>query len=147
MPDEQFVDGRGFRRHHAVDPVRVEEGLVYDRGFVIELAVHGEIVAALEGDRSRRADFFCANGNRDADLAGHGGAADNWLVELQNLDDFSDAADITVFGVGMVAGHVILTRETAAVGGEVEGYHSAFLYHSLVVHDAVVLATVTASSV
>ena len=41
MPDELLVDGWGAWSHHAVDPVWVEEGLVYHRALVIELTIHG----------------------------------------------------------------------------------------------------------
>ena len=41
MPDKLLVDGWGAWSHHAVDPVRVEEGLIYHRALVIELTIHG----------------------------------------------------------------------------------------------------------
>ena len=41
MPDELLVDGGGAGGHHAVDPVRVEEGLVHHGALVVELTIHG----------------------------------------------------------------------------------------------------------
>lgn len=105
------------------------------------------LVAALERDGSSGADLVGSDGHRDADLAGHGGAADDGLVQLERLDDFADAADVAFFGVGVVAGDVVLAGEGAAVGGEIEGDHGAFLLHSLVVEHTVVLAAVAAGGV
>lgn len=82
VPDQLAVDKRARRGHHAIDPFGGVEGLVGEGGAVVPLAIHVEIVATLEWDCAAGADFFVASGYGEADLAGHGGAADDGFVHV-----------------------------------------------------------------
>lgn len=146
VPNEQLVDERGSWRHHAIDPVGIEERLVDERRFVVKLSLHGKEVAALQWNGTAGADFFSTDGYRNAHLTGHGSAADDGLLRLEHLDDFADSTHVRVFGGGMVSRDVVFAGEAPSVGGQVKGYHGAGS-HSGIIHHGVILATVASSSV
>lgn len=137
-----LVDSGTFRRHHAVDPVRIEQRLVDHRRLVVKLTVHGQVVASLQRNSAPGSYFFSSYGHADAHLAGHRSSANNRLVELQNSDHFPDAADIVVFGVHMIAWHVVLTWETSTMGWQVKSIHGALFHHPWVVHNTMILSAV-----
>ena len=80
VPNELAVLERRSRRHHPVDPLRVEQRLVDVWRLVVELAVHVEVVASLQGGSTDTARFLGADSTSQGDLAGHGGIADDRLV-------------------------------------------------------------------
>lgn len=63
MPNELAVLQRSRRRHHAVDPFRVEEGLIDIWRAIVPLPLHVQVVAALKRDRATCADFIGAGGD------------------------------------------------------------------------------------
>lgn len=142
VPYELSVDIWVFGSHHAVDPVRIVERLIANWAFIVELTVHSKVVTALERNSTARLDLVVADGNRHADLTRHGGAANDWLVETEFLDDGSDGANICVLIVGMATGDVIGIGKGATVGRKVEGDHGTLLPHLGVIQDAMVLTTV-----
>jgi hypothetical protein len=91
-------------------PVRIEQRLIHHGRLIVELPVHGEIVASLERDGAARTDFVCANGDGDADLAGHAGTGDDRLVEFEGFDHLPDRAYVCLFVVGVVAWDVCSQR-------------------------------------
>lgn len=126
MPDELAVFEGCGGGHHAVDPFRGEEGLVYVGGAVVPFdrkmsagfpvshalinllpcTIHVQVIAPLQRNRARTSDFFVSNSTSEGDLAGHGGAADDGLVEAEFLDESGDAADVGVLVVCVFAGPV-----------------------------------------
>ena len=142
-----LINSWTLRRHHPVDPVRIEEGLIDDWRLVAELTIHRKVVTPLQRYGPSCSNFFSSNSYADTHLAGHRRSADDGLVELQNLDHFSDASNITFLGIRVVSGYVVLTWEASAVGRQVEGVHGTFFHHPRVVHDTMVLATVAARCV
>lgn len=97
MPDEELVNCGRLWCHHAVDPVGVEESLIDDWRLVVELTIHRQVVTALEWDGSASANFFSANSNTNADLAGHRGTADDWLVQFEDSNDFTNGSNVAFF--------------------------------------------------
>lgn len=97
VPDQLTVLQRRRGRHHAVNPFGIIQSLVDEGRSIIPLAVHVEIVGSLERNSSAATDFFVADGAGQADLAGHRGAADDGLVQVELLDEGGDAADVTVW--------------------------------------------------
>lgn len=147
VPDELLVDAGRLRRHHAVDPVRVEERLVDLRRLVLELPVHGQEVAPLQRDRPAGADLLVADGHGDAHLAGHARAADDGLVQPQSLDHGCDGADVCILVVGVVSRDVVGARKGPTVRRKIEGVHCASSLHLGSIHDSMVLARVCAGRV
>jgi len=147
VPDQLLVHFWTLWGHHAVDPVRIEQRLIHHGRLIVELPVHGEIVASLERDGAARTDFICADGDGNADLAGHAGTGDDGLVEFEGFDHLPDRAYVCLLVVGVVAWDVIAPGEAPAVSGQIKGDHGALLAHAGVVHDAVVLSTVAAGGV
>lgn len=103
MPDELPIGKWCCWRHHAIDPLRVEQGLVDIWRAVVPLALHVQVVRALQWNRARATNLVCADCTREGDLACHAGTADDGLVEIQLLDQSGDAADVGVFVVGVLA--------------------------------------------
>ena len=103
MPNELSIDKRCCWAHHAVNPLRVKEGLVDIGRLVVPLPLHVKIVGSLHWDRAISADFLVADGNGETDLARHGSTADDCVLEAELLDSCGDEADVGVFGVGVMA--------------------------------------------
>lgn len=106
VPDELTVLERCSRRHHAVDPLRIEERLVDVWRLVVELTVHIEVVASLQCDRTNTSNLFGADSASQRDLASHRSTADNWLVQVEFLDHGRNARDIRVLGIDVSSGPV-----------------------------------------
>lgn len=70
----------------------------------------------MQRDSSNTSDFFVADCTGERNLACHGGTADDGFVEIEFLDESGDAADVGVFGVGVIAGVEGRVGEAAAVG-------------------------------
>lgn len=77
---------------------------------------HVQIIRALQRDSSNAADFLVADCASERDLACHGRTADDGFVETEFLDEGRDAADVGIFGVGVVAGVEGGVGKAAAVG-------------------------------
>lgn len=107
VPDQLAIDVRRRGAHHAVHPVRVEERLVDHGRLVVELPVHGQVVAALHGDGAASPNLLGPDGHRYAHLTGHGGAADDRFVEFQHPDDFPDASNVALFVVRVIARDIV----------------------------------------
>lgn len=82
MPNELTIGQRRSRRHHTIDPFRIEQRLIHIRRAVVPLALHIEVVGALKRDRARAADFICADCTRERNLTRHASAAYDGFVEI-----------------------------------------------------------------
>lgn len=147
MPNQLSVHIGRLWAHHAVDPIRIEQSLIYHWTFVVELPVHGEVVTSLERDRASSTHLICSNGYRNADLPRHRRTADDRLDQLQRLHHGRYGADIGVFVIRMVSRDVVLARKRPSVGWQIEGNHGAFLHHAWIVHHTVILTAITSSCV
>lgn len=139
---ESFEEGRC-----TINPLRVIKRLIHRRRPIMPAPLHIQKVTALQRDRAAASDLLVPHRTREGNLSGHAGAADDWFLEAEFLDQCGDAPDVAVLGVGVHARVVALVGEAAAVGGQVEGGHAAELHHAGVVEDAVVLAGVAAGGV
>ena len=105
---------RGFdtilqqRSTYAINPLRIEQGLVVVRRLVVPLPLHVKEVTSLQRNRTNTADFVGTDGTCQRDLACHGGTADDRRLQAELLDHGGDAADVSVFVVGVHAGVVAL---------------------------------------
>lgn len=66
-------------------------------------AVHVEVVTALQRDRARAAHLLISHSTSERDLSCHGSATDDGLVQAKFLDQSSNASDVGILVVGMLA--------------------------------------------
>jgi hypothetical protein len=133
--------------HHTPNPVRVPQSLVDDGGFVVEGTVHRQVVTALQWNSSSTANLIGSNGTCDGYLTRHTRTTHDGLVEFQRLDHRRDGAHVRILIVSVVSGDIVAAWERPSVSGQVECDHGAFLPHSLVVHDTVILSRITSRGV
>jgi hypothetical protein len=92
---------------HAVNPLRVKKRLVSMRTLIKPLPLHIQEITPLKRNGTNAANLISSDGACQGNLAGHGSAADDGVLEVEFLDHGGDAADIGVFVVGVAARVVV----------------------------------------
>ena len=112
---------RGFdtilqqRSTYAINPLRIEQGLVVVRRLVVPLPLHVKEVTSLQRNRTNTADFIGTDGTCQRDLACHGGTADDRRLQAELLDHSGDAANVGVFIVSVRARVVALVLRSVLI--------------------------------